>query len=71
METEVLVKILCPLFFILMLFMAKNMVGYSWSTIIKYEFTEPAGLEIFTLIVQLAAINLIVFPVLGKTKYDF
>ncbi|WP_312648902.1 hypothetical protein [Aminipila sp.] len=71
METEVMVKILCPLFSVLMLFMAKNMVGYSWNTILKYEFVEPAGLFIFTLLVFLAAVNLMVFPVLGKQKYDF
>lgn len=70
-ETEVIVKIICPLFFIVLLWMAKNMMGYSWQTIFTYEFLETRGLIIFTILVFVTAINIIVFPVIGKQKYDF
>lgn len=71
METDVLVKILCPLFFFILLWMAKNMMGYSWNTLLKYEFAEKTGLMIFSILVFLSALNIIVFPLLGKKKYDF
>lgn len=70
-ETEVIVKIICPLFFIVLLWMAKNMMGYSWQTIFTYEFLETRGLIIFTSLVFITGLNIIVFPVLGKQKYDF
>ncbi len=71
METEVMVKILCPLFSIVMLLMARNMVGYTWNMIFTYIFKEPIGLILFSVFVFLIGINIVILPILGKQKYDF
>ncbi|WP_206457887.1 hypothetical protein [Anaerovorax sp. IOR16] len=69
--SDVVVKVLCPLFFCILIWMAKSMVSYSWQTMLQYEFVEKKGLMIFSMIVLLSGFNVIIFPVLGKRKYDF
>ncbi len=71
METEVMVKILFPLFSLLMLFLARNMVGYPWNRILSYLFIEPIGLILISVYIFLWGLNLVILPVLNKQKYDF
>lgn len=69
-EADMLIKILCPISLVGTIFMAKNLMGFSWQKIITYQFVEMTGVFLFAVIVLAGCINIIVLPLLYKRKYD-
>lgn len=69
-EADTLIKVLCPVTFIGLIFISKSMMGFSWNKIFSYQFTEITGIFIFSLIILTACVNIIVLPLLYKRKYD-
>lgn len=71
LEAELIAKVICPLFFIILMCAVRFMFGYSWEKIFAYLFIDKKGVSASTLLLFVYNFNVSTFPVLGKRNYDF